>query len=99
MTPFTEASAEYARRARTILLVGLSIAFVGSLLGLAFSFVPGSISTAEIWLIGICGTVSGILLLVLALKPAENLPLIAASAAIFCLLSGRGITGCLFPDR
>ncbi|MAU59435.1 MAG: hypothetical protein CMI62_01755 [Parvibaculum sp.] len=83
MTPFTEASAEYARRARTILLVGLSIAFVGSLLGIAFSFVPGSISTAEIWLISICGAVSGILLLVLVLKPAENLPLIAASAAIF----------------
>ena len=83
MTPFTKASAEYARRARTILLVGLSIALVGSLLGIAFSFVPGSISTAEMWLISICGAVSGVLLLVLTLKPSESLPFIAASASIF----------------
>jgi PAS domain S-box-containing protein len=85
MTPSTEASAsaEYARRARTTLFVGLSIAFAGSLLGFAFAVVPGSISTPEIWLISICGIVSGILLLILALKPTERLPLIAASAAIF----------------
>ena len=85
MTPSTEASAsaEYTRRARNILFVGLSIALAGSMLGVAFAIVPGSISTPEIWLIGTCGTVSGILLLLLVLKPTGHLPLIAASAAVF----------------
>ncbi|MFN4354456.1 ATP-binding protein [Parvibaculum sp.] len=85
MTPTNEASAsaEYARRARAILFVGLSVAFIGSVLGVAFAFVPGSISNAELRLIGTCGLVSGILLLVLVMKPADRLPLIAAAASIF----------------
>lgn len=85
MTSSTEANAstEYARRAKAILFVGLSVAFIGSLLGVAFAFVPGSISTPEIWLVGTCGLVSGMLLLVLAMNPAGRLPLIAAAASIF----------------
>lgn len=85
MTPSIEASAtaEYARRARAILFVGLSVAFIGSLLGVAFAVVPGSISPPEVWLIGTCGVVSGLLLLILAMKPADRMPLIAAAASIF----------------
>ena len=85
MTSSTEASAtaEYIRRARAILFVGLSVAFIGAMLGIGFSFVPGSISAAELWLVGTCAVVSGVLLLVLAMKPTESLPFIAASAAIF----------------
>ena len=85
MTPLSaaSASAEYIRRARAILFVGLTVAFIGSMLGIAFSFVPGSISVPELWLITACGTVSGILLVILAMRPTEHLPLIASSAATF----------------
>lgn len=85
MTPPTEsnATAEYLKRARAILFVALTVAFIGAMLGLSFTFVPGSISQAEIWLVGACGIVSGVLLLVLALKPTERLPLIASSSATF----------------
>ncbi|MEW6090574.1 MAG: histidine kinase dimerization/phospho-acceptor domain-containing protein, partial [Pseudomonadota bacterium] len=85
MTSSIEASAteEYARRARAILFVGLSVAFIGSMLGVAFAVVPGSISPPEVWLIGTCGLVSGLLLVVLAMKPADHMPLIAAASSIF----------------
>lgn len=56
MTSWTESSAltEYTSRARTILFVGLTAAFIGSTLGVAISFMPGSIGGAELWLIVTC---------------------------------------------
>lgn len=88
MTSWTESSAltEYTNRARTILFVGLTAAFVGSTLGVAISFMPGSIGATELWLIVTCAVVSGTLLLALMLMPPGRLPLIAASATIFFAL-------------
>ncbi|MBX3707159.1 MAG: response regulator [Pseudomonadales bacterium] len=82
----TGADVEHARRARTILYVGLSIAFGGSIIGVLFYLVPGAIGVHELWLVAGCAIGSGLMLLVLATRPNVSLSLVAATAAVFFAL-------------
>ncbi|HDZ08932.1 hypothetical protein LCGC14_0139020 [marine sediment metagenome] len=58
------------RQARNVVLIALLVGFAGAMLGVVFGVLAGALIGAEAWLIGFLGVVTGVLIVLVMLKPA-----------------------------
>lgn len=58
------------RKAKRAVLTALIIAFLGSLLGIVLAVIPGTVTGAEAWIISLCVTVTGGLMILVVLRPS-----------------------------
>ncbi|MCC5986337.1 MAG: response regulator [Pararhodobacter sp.] len=76
-------NADRRRQARKTVQIALLIAFSGAMLGVFFGVALGAVSTAEVWLIGLCALVTVGLLILISVQPAMATGVITGSLSVF----------------
>ncbi|MEX2335553.1 MAG: PAS domain-containing protein, partial [Pseudohongiella sp.] len=84
MTPPENASAaRRQRQARNVVLIALLVGFAGAMLGVIFGIWSGSVIGPDAWLIGILGTVTSGLMILLWVKPAMVISVITGLLTVY----------------
>ncbi len=78
---------ESQREAKRAVLTALAIAFLGSMLGIVLAVIPGIVTGAEAWIIGftVTVTVTGGLLILVALRPAMATGAVTGSLSVYLI--------------
>ena len=71
------------KQARNLVLIALIVGLLGTVLGIVFGISAGTLVGPDFWLIGLLGIVTGVLTLLLILKPALATSVIAGSLTIY----------------
>lgn len=66
---FETGESQRRREAKRAVLTALILAFLGSMLGIVLAVMPGTVSGTEARIISLCVTVTGGLLILVALRP------------------------------
>lgn len=82
---FNTGESQRQREAKRAVLTALAIAFLGSMLGIVLAVIPGIVTGAEAWIIGLTVTVTGGLLILVALRPAIATGAVTGSLSVYLI--------------
>ncbi|HBX37277.1 MAG TPA: hypothetical protein DEG76_08370 [Pseudohongiella sp.] len=71
------------KQARNLVLIALIVGLLGTVLGIVFGISAGTLVGPDFWLISLLGIVTGVLTLLLILKPTLATSVIAGSLTIY----------------